>query len=154
LMRLWRLAGRRHAEAFDGGYGLHFDGRWNTVGHAVTYCATSPSLCVLEKLVHIEDPALLPELIMVSYDASEAVGIERISIATLPSDWRRREAWTQAKGDAWYRSSATPLLQVPSVVVPLPDCPDENVLVNHSHPAVAAIRLRGMTRFVLDARLF
>jgi RES domain-containing protein len=58
LMLLWRLSIRRYANIFDGGYGLLFDGRWNTVGHAVTYCATSPSLCVLENLVHIEDPAL------------------------------------------------------------------------------------------------
>jgi RES domain-containing protein len=55
LMLLWRLSGLRHASSFDGGYGLLFDGRWNTVGHAVTYCAISPSLCVLEKLVHVED---------------------------------------------------------------------------------------------------
>ena len=54
-MLLWRLSGVQHAEAFDGGYGLLFEGRWNTIGHAVAYCATSPSLCVLEKLVHVED---------------------------------------------------------------------------------------------------
>ncbi len=52
-MLLWRLSGKHHAHAFDGWYGLFFDGRWNTMGHAVTYCATSPALCVLEKAVHI-----------------------------------------------------------------------------------------------------
>lgn len=57
-MILWRLSGVEHARAFDGSYGLLFDGRWNTMGRPVTYAATSPSLCVLEKLVHIEDPAL------------------------------------------------------------------------------------------------
>jgi RES domain-containing protein len=41
-MRLWRLSGTEHAQAMDGGYGLLFDGRWNGVGHAVTYCSTSP----------------------------------------------------------------------------------------------------------------
>lgn len=59
-MLLWRLSIRRYASIFDGGYGLLFDGRWNTVGHAVTYCATSPSLCVLEKLVHIEGSGTAP----------------------------------------------------------------------------------------------
>jgi hypothetical protein len=29
---LWRLSGQQHAQALDGGYGLHFDGRWKTVG--------------------------------------------------------------------------------------------------------------------------
>ena len=56
LMQLWRLSGAAHARAFDGGYGLLYPGRWNSAGRAVTYCATSPSLCVLEKLVHVEDP--------------------------------------------------------------------------------------------------
>jgi RES domain-containing protein len=41
-MILWRLAGQQHAGAFDRDYGFLYDGRWNTVGHAVTYCATSP----------------------------------------------------------------------------------------------------------------
>jgi len=28
LMWLWRLSGARYADAFDGGYGMAFDGRW------------------------------------------------------------------------------------------------------------------------------
>ncbi|MFG1466391.1 RES family NAD+ phosphorylase, partial [Xanthobacter sp. DSM 24535] len=94
-MRLWRLSGPQHAQALDGGYGLHFDGRWNTVGHAVTYCATSPALCVLEKLVHVEDPALLPELVMITYEIPDTVEIEDVPLEGLPTDWRRHEAWSQ-----------------------------------------------------------
>jgi RES domain-containing protein len=153
-MVLWRLSGHQYANVFDGGYGLLFDGRWNTVGHAITYCATSPSLCVLEKLVHIEDPALLPELIMVTYEGPDTIGIEKIALDELPSDWRYREGWTQAKGDEWYEAHSTALLQVPSVVVPLPDSPDVNLLINHNHPAAAEIRLRGLTPFAFDTRLF
>ena len=88
LILLWRLSGLRPASAFDGGYGLLFDGRWNTVGYAVTYCATSPSLCVLEKLVHVDDPALLPDLAMISYDAPHDTGIDAIGLDELPNDWR------------------------------------------------------------------
>lgn len=153
-MVLWRLSGRRHANAFDGGYGLLFDGRWNSIGHAVTYCATSPSLCVLEKLVHIEDPALLPELIMIAYEGPRTLGIQTIALADLPSDWRRREGVTQARGDEWHRACSTPLLQVPSVIVPLLGCPDVNVVINHNHPDAAEIRVRTIEAFVLDPRLF
>jgi RES domain-containing protein len=153
-MLLWRLSGRQHAEAFDGGYGLLFDGRWNTVGHPVTYCATSPSLCILEKLVHIEDPALLPEFTMVTYDCPDALGTGIIGLDDLPRDWRRQEALTQQKGDEWHRSRANPLLRVPSAIVPLSDSPDVNVLVNHNHPASADIRIRGLEPFALDPRLF
>jgi RES domain-containing protein len=152
-MRLWRLSGKQHADAFDGSYGLLFDGRWNTVGHAVTYCATSPSLCVLEKLVHIEDPALLPELIMVTYDVPDTLGIGTIRLEDLPSDWRHREAWTQQKGDQWHRQRAAPLLCVPSAIVPLSGSPDVNVLINHSHPASADIKIHALEPFLLDSRL-
>jgi RES domain-containing protein len=153
LMLLWRLSIRRYANIFDGGYGLLFDGRWNTVGHAVTYCATSPSLCVLEQLVHIEDPALLPELMMVGYDVPDSLSAGSVRLDDLPNDWRRREGLTQQRGDTWHRSRSTPLLQVPSAIVPLEGSPDRNVLINHTHPDSAAIKIASSTPFALDARL-
>jgi len=153
-MLLWRLSGRQHAEAFDGGYGLLFDGRWNTVGHAVTYCATSPALCVLEKLVHVEDPTLLPELAMVTYQASDSLAIESITLSDLPHDWRRREGLTQTRGDAWHQARSTPLLQAPSAIVPLTESPDLNVVINHEHPDARAITLHRIEPYVFDPRLF
>ena len=152
-MLLWRLSGRQHAEALDGGYGLLFDGRWNTIGHAITYCATSPSLCVLEKLVHIEDPDLLPELVMVTYEIPDETGMETVTQADLPDDWRRQEGWTQQRGDAWHDVGAAPLLCVPSAIVPIARSPDLNVLVNPLHPAASALRIVAMEPFTLDPRL-
>ena len=152
-MLLWRLSGRRHAESFDGGYGLLYDGRWNTTGHAVTYCATSPSLCVLEKLVHIEDPALLPDLVMLTYDLPDHLAREIVAFEDLPTDWRQHEAFTQQRGDEWHHACVAPLMQVPSVIIPLPGSPDQNVLINHTHPDVAAIRRTGAVSFALDTRL-
>ncbi len=153
-MLLWRLSAKQNAESFNGGYGLLFDGRWNTVGHAVTYSATSPSLCVLEKLVHVEDPTLLPDLVMVTYDIPDTCGIDSIDLDGLPHDWPHREAWSQHKGDAWHRAKSNPLLKVPSAIVPLADSPDTNVLINHTHPAVGSITVHKLTPFTLDPRLF
>lgn len=152
-MLLWRLSGTRHAQAMDGGYGLLFDGRWNTVGRAITYCSTSPSLCVLEKLVHIEDPALLPELMMVTYEAPDALPVETVALAELPPDWRRQENLTQRRGDDWHRSLATPLLRVPSAIVPISGSPDLNVLINHRHPEASVLRILRAQPFSLDPRL-
>jgi RES domain-containing protein len=152
-MQLWRLSGRQHAEAFDGGYGLLFDGRWNTIGHAITYCATSPAQCVLEKLVHVEDPALLPELVMVTYDVPDELAIETITVEVLPPDWRRQEGLTQRMGDGWHEAKASPLLKIPSAIVPLAASPDVNVLINHAHPSASEIRIAALEPFVLDPRL-
>lgn len=152
-MLLWRLSGKQYANSFDGGYGLLFDGRWNTIGHAVTYCATSPSLCVLEKLVHIEDPTLLPDLVMVTYDVPQQAKRLTIGLDELPRDWRRREGLTQQRGDTWHRSRSTLLLKVPSAIVPLKDSPDVNMLINHSHPGVTDIKIVSIEPFALDQRL-
>ncbi len=153
-MLLWRLCGVRHAQAFDGGYGLLFDGRWNTAGHAVTYCSTSPSLCLLEKLVHIENPALLPPLVMARYDVPDGLTLESIGVAELSEMWRAEESWTQERGDRWHEALQAPLLSVPSAIVPFDGSPDVNVLINHRHPAAAQIRLVAAEPFALDLRLF
>lgn len=151
-MRLWRLSNLQFAEAMDGGYGLLFNGRWNSVGRPVTYTATSPSLCVLEKLVHVEDPALLPALAMVAYDVPDETPSARRALSDLPGDWRRREADTQRMGDEWLAGLEHALLFVPSAIMPA-GSPDWNVIVNHRHPAAAAIRIGRIDPFELDVRL-
>jgi RES domain-containing protein len=153
-MILWRLSGHRHARMFDGGYGLLYDGRWNSAGHAVTYCATSPALCVLEKLVHVEDPDLLPELVMVRYQAPDSLRVDTITVAELPQGWRLQENMTQQRGDDWHGALGAPLLRVPSAIVPLDNSPDINLLINHRHPAVGQISIVAAEPFVLDPRLF
>lgn len=142
-----------YAHAFDGGYGLHFDGRWDTVGHAITYCSTSPSLCVLDKLVHIKDPALLPDLVMVRYDVPDDLAVQTIELTALPDDWRRNEALTQSMGDAWHKGAKAPLLRIPSAIVPVGGSPDVNVVINHLHPDAASISIADTLPFVLDTRL-
>ena len=133
-MLLWRLSGAQHAK--DGGYGLLFDGRQKTVGHAVTYGSTSPSLCVLEKLVHIEDYGYIRD--------SRASASTRSGWRNSPVIGVGREAWTQQKGDDWHGLGANPLLRVPSAIVPLPASPD----VNFSSPSCS---IRGFCEPRIDA---
>ncbi len=153
-MILWRLSGASHARSFDGGYGLLFEGRWNRLGQAVTYAATSPALCVLEKLVHVENPALLPDLVMVRYEAPDDLGMSTVALSDLPPDWTRRETLTQGVCAAWHGAGETPLLRVPSVIVPIAGSPDVNIVINHRHPQAARIRLVAAEPFALDLRLF
>ena len=152
-MLIWRLSERRWADRFDGGYGLLHDGRWNTAGHAVTYAATSPALCVLEKLVHVEDPALLPALALVVYDVADAAMTD-LPLEVLSAEWRRRELETQTRGDDWHRARETCLLRVPSAIVPVLGSPDANVLINNAHPGAASIRVERIVPFTFDTRLF
>jgi RES domain-containing protein len=153
-MRLWRLSSARRARAFDGGYGLSFDGRWNTRGRAVTYCATVPSLSALEKRVHVADASLLPAQVMVAYDVPDQIPKRAVAILDLPKDWARRETLTQKIGDEWLATGTEAILVVPSVIVPIDSAHDRNVLINHRHAAVARITIAEIIPFTLDARLF
>ena len=154
-MRLWRLSGADFAERFDGGYGHRHDGRWNTRGHPVTYCSTGPALCLLEKLVHIEDVSLLPDdTVLVRYEAPEDLGIEFVQPDALPDGWLADERATQSIGDAWLNARSGCLLGVPSAVVPVSDTADRNILVNHAHEDAGRISISRAEPFRYDPRLF
>src|SRR5207302_3764409 len=153
-MRLWRLSSARRSRTFDGGYGVAYDGRWNSRGRPVTYCSTVPPLTALEKRVHVSDPGLLPPQAMVAYDVPDDVPMRSLSIGDLPADWTRRETYTQQLGDDWLDKGAEAVFLVPSVVVPIVGAPDLNALINHRHAAVARITIAQIVPFTLDPRLF
>lgn len=153
-MRLWRLSSTRRARDFTGDYGLLHSGRWNTAGHPVTYCSTVPSLAALEKRVHVTDPALLPPLSMVEYDAPEDLPQRSVELNALASDWVHREVDTQKLGDQSLDAMTEALLLVPSVVMPLWNAPARNVLINHQHPHAPRIKIVRVVSFELDPRLF
>lgn len=153
-MRLWRLSSERHAHNFDGGYGLSNDGRWNTRGRPVTYCCTVPSLAALEKRVHVNDPSLLPAQVLVAYELPDSISKRTIVAAELPADWPTRDTYTQGMGDRWLDSVTEALLFVPSVIVPIANVPDQNVLINHRAAEASSIRIADVIAFTLDPRLF
>jgi len=153
-MRLWRLSSERRARDFDGGYGLSHNGRWNTKGRAVTYCATVPLLAALEKRVHALDPNLLPPQALVEYTLPAGLSRRAVPIGDLPSDWPDRETVTQELGDDWLDAAREVILIVPSVIMPITRAPDRNVLINHRHADVARVAISNIVPFTLDPRLF
>ena len=153
-MRLWRLSSERRARDFSGGYGLSNSGRWNTKGHAVTYCSTVASLAAVEKRVHVLDPGLLPPQAFVEYDAPDNLSVRTVNIHDLPSDWVSRETFTQKFGDDWLDAASEAILIVPSVIIPIASAPDHNVLINHRHSEAARINIIDVLPFTLDPRLF
>ena len=154
-MRIWRLSEADYAERFDGGFGLEHDGRWNDRGRPITYCATGPALCVLERLAHIEDASLLPDdTVLVRHDVPDDLRVEEWPLDRLPENWRADERLTRAIGNGWLDGGSSCLLRVPSVIVPIPDADDRNIIVNHRHADAARIVIARIERFACDPRLF
>ncbi|HWI27300.1 MAG TPA: RES family NAD+ phosphorylase [Stellaceae bacterium] len=154
-MILWRSCNASLSDIFDGTGGLLFAGRWHSQGQPITYSSNVPSLTLLERLVHVQDPDLLPPMAVVAYEAPDDIATDEIALGGLASDWREDIVLTRKLGDGWIKSARTALLRVPSAIVPLPDIPDRNIVINHQHPESQRIRISRVHRhFSFDARLF
>jgi RES domain-containing protein len=149
-MQVWRLCKREHAR-FDGEGARRAGGRWNQRGTPMVYASESLALAALEILVHCDPAMLPPDLVAIPADIPEAVRIEPLAEDRLPRDWRQLPAPDAlAKiGTAWAQSARSPVLSVPSAVVPR----ERNYLLNPAHPDFARIRPGKPEAFSLDRRL-
>lgn len=137
----WRLCRHPFADLTGEGARL-YGGRWNPPGRAVVYLADTPSLAVLEVRVHLDlPPDLLPDdYVLMAVDLS-GLAVQRLG--ELPPDPR-------AVGSDWLAQGPTPLLAVPSVIVP----ESMNLLLNPAHPAAAGATVRSIRPFRFDPRLW
>ena len=153
-MRIWRLSNLEFAQRFDGGFGLYQAGRWNARGRRITYCANGPALCALERLAHAEKVAHLPQYIhLVCYEVPDDIHVEIAEISSLPEGWSRDQELTRQVGNSWLDSESSCLLKVPSVLVPVAESDERNLLVNHKHEDVGRIRINQIAKFKFDERL-
>lgn len=150
-MRAWRIVKRHHAEsAFDGEGARRYGGRWNSPGIPVVYTSESRALALLEILVGLRDPSSLEAYVVIGIEIDDAL-VATVSPQDLPASWRASPPGldTRSLGDLWCRRGETPVLRVPSAVIP-PEC---NLILNPAHPDFDLVSIGGVERFALDARL-
>jgi RES domain-containing protein len=150
-MKVWRLFPQRFREtAFTGVGGLYAARRWNHLGTAIVYCATSPALAALEFFVNLE-PNQAPNDLLMAEAAIPDELVEQLSLVLLPGDWRElNNLVCRDLGSGWAASGRSVALQVPSVVVE----GDWNVLLNPRHPDFSKIHLAAPNPFRYDERMF
>ena len=118
-------------------------GRWNSPGHAVVYLAESVALAVLENLVHMSRENFPSGYVVVKVAVPD-------SLLVLSLDHHWRLGGQQDIGDSWLASLWSPVLKVPSAVVP----GAYNFLLNPEHPDFSRIRVEPPVPFRFDERLF
>ena len=149
-MILWRIATETRTYAADdiSGKGAAANpGRWNDDGQPLVYAALTISLAVLETAAHIDDAGLPLNRYVVRIEVPDQVWEQRDeqAVGALPAAWSAIPAGraSVAIGSAWLSSERSPILLVPSVIVP-----EEWVaLVNPLHPASCTITARAMRSF-------
>ena len=157
-MQAWRIydhtaghARQPNFDPLDGAGGLHGFARWHHQGQPILYAASSPSLALLEVLVHI-DPERFRQQTLLQLEADDDT--ERVTHAQLVQLLRDAptndpEAHTRDYGTAWLAEKRSLALIVPSLVMPF----ENNIIFNPLHPAAQSIRIADRERITLDERL-
>ena len=147
-MRLWRISNYVDLKGIGG---LKSKGRWHNRGAPIVYLSESPSLAMLEVLVHFDlDIADIPnnyQLLEVEY--SQRKGISRLKDSALDKDWMDDLDVTRAIGDEWLLGSSSLLLRVPSAVMPH----SYNYLFNPKHPLAKDVVIVSAVQHPFDSRL-
>jgi RES domain-containing protein len=152
---LWRIAVEAPAYAANdlSGMGAKITGgRWNSIGTPMLYCSANIALAILETLSFIRTGSLPFNRYLVRIDVPRPVWNMREVLSPLPAAWDAIPSGLTSRkaGDRWIAGCRSPLLAVPSVIVP-----DEfNVLINPLHPAIARVVATTVKRWVYDPRFF
>jgi RES domain-containing protein len=151
IVSAWRITKRKHAkDAFTGEGAREFGGRWNNPGTAIVYTAQSQSLAALEMLVHLDSSELLAKYVLIGVELDQAL-IKPVDLTALPRHWRSDPPppEVRAVGDEWILAGSSPVLQVPSALVP----GESNFLLNPAHGDFPKVRFGKPLAFQFDPRL-
>ena len=151
MIRVWRLSAAACVDRIPSGGGAYRQGgRWNSPGRAVVYMSESLSLSVLEPLVHMVKIHMMSGHKCICVDIPEDM-ITTLAENGLPVDWKAVPAPQSTKqiGDHWFDTRTSPVLKVPSTVIPL----EHNFVLNPSHPEFHTLQVGKIKDFEIDKRL-
>lgn len=149
-MQIWRVCKRNHqATAFSGVGGLYTQSRWAPQGLPIVYTSESLALASLEVFVHTESDRI-PLVAICAFLPSNTV-IEEVEAKSLPANWQQADAYPvlQNIGKQWLQSHRTPVLKVPSAIIPV----EFNYLINPQHPDLQ-LELEPPMTFRFDQRMW
>lgn len=152
----WRIAAEARsypADDMTGSGAKIAGGRWNEAGIAMVYAAGSHALACLETFVHLNSSGLplnryLVEIVVPDelHDAARAA-----RPASFPVGWDAEPAGRTSIeiGTSWAGGNSSPILLVPSVIVP----EEDNLLINPGHTDVRRITARKVRKWLYDPRM-
>jgi len=155
-LTLYRIQTDSHCDTILQGLGAQrHGGRWNARGRPMVYLATTPELCLLEYLVHLNGTPVadLPPLILCEVTVP-ADGITNLATEQLPVGWNDPDnpiPGLPAFAEAQFQHFRTMALAVPSAIMPL--SPSRNILLDPLHPRHQECAVVGIHPYPMDPRL-
>lgn len=127
------------------------EGRWNSRGAKVIYSAGSRSLACLENIVHRNGIGFDQLYRAMIIEVPDNLPVKEVSLNQLPEGWTNlfSAKITRSMGDEWYAGNETPVLKVPSAIIPA----ENNYILNTLHPLFKRVKLLYTEPFLFDTRL-
>jgi RES domain-containing protein len=128
-MRVYRISKCEFVSDLHGTGAAMYPGRWHSKGTYILYTAATPSLALLESVVHISNIAIA-SYCMICLSVPEDK-ILSITAPELPANWFVNPSPDVLKqiGDSFIRKNKFLALQLPSAIMP----EENNFLLNPNH---------------------
>ncbi len=127
--------------------------RWNVSGNFVIYTSSTRALACLENVVHRISEGLNNLFRVMEIQIDDEIGITKIPFDSLPENWYKKASYPlcQKIGSDWYREGKTPVLEVPSSIIPK----EKVYIINTRHTDFLnkKIRLMSTEEFVFSPRI-
>ena len=147
-MLVYRIVHRVHSKEL---YASGLEGRWNSDGKKVIYTAGSIALAFLENMIRRQGVGFNSDFKTMIIEIPDGLKIKTIKPEDLPDGWRNYRDYTkcQLPGNDWYDKGQTPVLKVPSAVLP----EEWNYVLNATVADFKTIHLIDTVELVPDERL-
>ena len=148
-MLLYRITRQTYANDLSGTGARLYGGRWNNIGRAMVYTASSRSLATLEALVHLPTAIIPDDFCLVLIEAPEDVFEADTSL--FPPNWNAYPEPEVLKrtGDFFLKQNQHLLMKVPSAIVKQ----EFNYLINPGHAKISKVKIVAIEPFTFDERL-
>ncbi|MBN8784052.1 MAG: RES family NAD+ phosphorylase [Terrimonas ferruginea] len=127
------------------------EGRWNGNGRKVIYTAESIPIAFMENMIRRKGLGFNKQFAIMVIEVPDKLSISEVKMSALKSGWRdyRDYSICQTVGNKWYDEGLTPLLKVPSSILPT----NFNYVLNATHAQFAEIKLLHTSELIPDERI-
>jgi RES domain-containing protein len=149
-MKIYRITPQKFALDLSGMGAKLYGGRWNRVGVPLLYTSENLSLAVLENIVHIQNPAILPTFKAITIEIPDS--FREYSTNDFPKNWINQNAFEELRKltDNFIESGKFLAMKVPSAVIEM----EYNFLINPQHFLFKEVKIINQQEFSFDQRLF
>jgi RES domain-containing protein len=128
-MNVYRISKCEYISDLQGTGAARYPGRWHSKGTHILYTAATPSLALLESVVHISN-IVIASYCMTCLSVPEDK-IKTITVNELPDNWHENPPPDMLKhvGDSFIKENTFLALRIPSAIMP----EENNILLNPGH---------------------